>query len=90
MSQGWQQAGEVPTLLLQLPWAGVVCPTPCRVRRRMEVGGEGLKESALASEMLSCLEMEDRDACSLWQGKGTWSLLVPAQAQLTLVQCPDS
>lgn len=56
----------------------------------MEVGGEGLKESALASEMLSCLEMEDRDACSLWQGKGTWSLLVPAQAQLTLVQCPDS
>lgn len=55
-----------------------------------EVGGEGLKESALASGMLSCLEMEDRDARSLWQGKGTWSLLVPAQAQLTLVQCPDS
>lgn len=41
-------------------------------------GGKGLRASFLSSGLLSCLGKESRDVCSLWQGRGTWSVSVLA------------
>lgn len=77
MSQGSSRAGLIPTLLLQLASAGMMCPTQCRVWKRKEVEGEGIAREHL--DLWAAVQPgEGADVCSFWHRRGTWSVSAPA------------